>query len=131
MKEVLNVTVAFAAGALAVTLLDRTVRRRRSEPVDEPVGDAQLREEVRSRLGEWVSHPDAIEVSVSEHVVRLAGRVLAPELDGLLSHVKGVRGVRSVRNALSVLNDPGAFAELRTRAPAERDPALPEWTPSI
>lgn len=79
----------------------------------EPASDAQLREQVRSRMGHLVSHPRAIEVEVNEGIVRLSGQVLAQELDGLLSQLTGMTGVRKVHNALSTLNDPSGFGESR------------------
>lgn len=84
-----------------------------------PPTDTQLRERVRSRIGHWVSHPRAIDVDVDEGVVRVSGRVLASELDGLLSRLTGVAGVRKVHNALVTLDDPGGFGEARSTGPSE------------
>ena len=119
MKQVVSLTAAFAAGAAAVLLLDKAVRAKARQPQS----DAELREHVRERLGELVSHPAFIEVAVDNKVVRLTGEVLAHELDGLLSHLTHLRGVRKVHNALTVLSDPQAFPSDKT--------LLPEWTPAI
>jgi osmotically-inducible protein OsmY len=160
MKQILNITAAFAAGAIAMYYLDSTMGRRRRALVrdkivgvsrdaaeivgakgkrmadrargvmatgsldrtssSEPQSDAQLRERVRSRMGHLVSHPRAIEVSVEDGVVRLTGQVLTQELDGLLSQLTGMAGVRKVHNALSTLNDPSGFGEVKAaQEPAE------------
>ena len=50
---------------------------------------------------------------MEQGVVRLSGQVLARELDGLLSQLTDIPGVRKVHNALTVLNDPSGFAEVR------------------
>jgi len=119
MKPIATVAGAFAGGVLAMLLLERLVARAqrvvparevlRAAGRDEDQDDAQLRQRVRSRLGDWVSHPGAIDVDVQDGVVRLTGQVLAAELDGLLSRIVGVAGVRKVRNALEALKDPSRF----------------------
>lgn len=121
MKPIATVAGAFAGGFLAMLLLERLVTRAqrvvRAREVlraggGEGQDDAQLRQRVCSRLGDWVSHPGAIDVDVQDGVVRLTGQVLAAELDGLLSRVVGVAGVRKVRNALEALTDPSGFGEV-------------------
>jgi osmotically-inducible protein OsmY len=102
MNPYINVVAAFAAGAAAAWCLGGVIMRHRT-PLRE--SDAQLRERVRKRLAGLVSHPDAVEVSVEEGVVRVSGRVLSHELDGLLMRVKDLPGVHRVYNALSTLDD--------------------------
>jgi hyperosmotically inducible periplasmic protein len=99
-------------GVVATGNLDRVSSR-------EPDNDAQLRERVMARLGHLVSHPGAIEVSVSEGIVRVSGQILAQELDGLLTQLTHMPGVHKVHNALGVLQDPSGFGEAQRRgAPA-------------
>jgi hypothetical protein len=120
MKRALNVGVAFAAGALAMYLLERYLRRaQRVLPAghlarvsERPQDDAQLRENVLARLGGWVSHPRAIDVDVNNGVVRVSGQILATELEGLLLQLTAQPGVHKVHNALSVLRDPSGFGEV-------------------
>jgi hypothetical protein len=57
---------------------------------------------VRSKMGRYVSHPRAIEVSARAGRVMLRGPILAGEVDHLLWAVAGVRGVNSVENQLEV-----------------------------
>jgi hypothetical protein len=73
---------------------------------DDPSSDAELRERVQSRLGRVVSHPGAIRIDVDQGVVRLSGRVLAKERDGLLAQVEQVPGVRGLVNAMSAHDHP-------------------------
>jgi len=47
-----------------------------------------------------VSHPGSIDVTVRNGRVRLAGDVLAQELDGLLTHVRDLAGARRVKVAV-------------------------------
>jgi hypothetical protein len=121
MNPVAIVAGGFAGGVLAMLLLERWLARaQRVVPVRAAdrgaqdlasEDDAQLRERVRSRLGDWVSHPGAIRVDVENGVVRVSGQVLEKELDGLLSRITGVAGVRKVHNALDPLSDPSGFGE--------------------
>jgi hyperosmotically inducible periplasmic protein len=99
-------------GVVATGNLDRVSSR-------EPENDAKLRERVMARLGHLVSHPGAIDVSVSEGIVRVSGQVLAQEIDGLLTQLTHMPGVHKVHNALGVLQDPSGFGEAQSpRAPA-------------
>jgi hypothetical protein len=63
---------------------------------DEDVDDRVLRDRVRSKLGHSLSHPSALEVTVENGRVALAGPVLAAEADRLLDAVRSVHGVRDV-----------------------------------
>lgn len=68
----------------------------------ELVDDEVLIARVRSSVGRSVSHPHAIKVTAHNGHVILSGPVLAPELNALLSTVRGVRGVSRVDNWLNV-----------------------------
>src|SRR5437764_13370518 len=61
---------------------------------DEPADDRVLIERVRSRIGRYVSHPRAIEVSTRNGRVTLIGPILAREADGLLGPVALVPAAR-------------------------------------
>lgn len=100
-----------ARGVLATGNLDRLSQR-------EPQSDAQLRDRVRSRLGRLVSHPGAIVVEVDGGVVRLAGNVLAKELDGLLTQVRDMAGVARVINAMTAHDSPEGLSGLQGRREA-------------
>jgi hypothetical protein len=91
------------------------IDRRSHHPVQaDPQSDAELRERIQQRLGRMVSHPRAIAVDVHEGVVRLSGRVLAQEREGLLRQVQEMPGVRRLVNDMSAHRDP---RELASRGP--------------
>lgn len=69
--------------------------------VPDAQSDAELRDRIQQRLGRMVSHPRAIHVGVDNGVVRLSGRVLAKECDGLLDQVQRMPGVHRLVNAMS------------------------------
>jgi hypothetical protein len=93
----------------------RPVRRayHRPTPVD-PRSDAELRDRIQGRLGRLVSHPGAIQIQVDDGVVRLTGRVLAKERDGLLEQVRQMPGVHQLVNAMSAHDYP---QEMASRGP--------------
>jgi hypothetical protein len=66
------------------------------------VKDRVLAERLRSKLGRWVSHPDAIQVDVNEGNVTLRGHILATNSADLLLKVSQLKGVRSVESELEV-----------------------------
>jgi osmotically-inducible protein OsmY len=80
-------------------LADALIRRMRSGPG--PISDDIVLQRVRSRVGELVSQPDAVEVSVDNGVVRLAGHVPHEERDALLTQLLAIPGVVRLRSALS------------------------------
>ena len=91
-------------------------RRAQDTPVAaaDPRSDAELRSRIELRLGRMVSHPRAIQVQVEGGSVRLTGRVLAKERDGLLEQVRQIPGVQDVVNAMSAHDYP---QEIASRAP--------------
>jgi osmotically-inducible protein OsmY len=68
----------------------------------EPVSDPQLAERVRAMLGRVVSHPSALEVTVTDGVVRLSGPILEHEVERLVRAVGKVRGVEGVEDHLEL-----------------------------
>lgn len=95
----------------------------------DPQSDAALRDEVQARLDRLVSHPGAIDVSVSDGVVRLSGRVLAKERDGLLQQVRRMPGVQKLVNAMTAHDDPQEIAR-RGEAAETPQPATDEPQPA-
>lgn len=78
-----------------------------------PVEDDVLAERVRSKMGRYISHPGAIEVSAAAGRVTLRGPVLADEADGLIRAIESVRGVREVEDRLEVHSDPESVPALQ------------------
>ena len=96
-----DVTTAFVLGAALTYLLAGSMERNRDVPG--PISDDVVRQRVRERVMQLVSRPDAIEVTVEEGIVRLAGDVLPQERDALLHGVVDMPGVWRVRNALGIM----------------------------
>ena len=95
----------------------RAVRRAYHRPiVADAQSDAELRDRIQARLGRLVSHPRAIQIQVSDGVVRLTGRVLAKECDGLLEQVQQMPGVQKLVNAMTAHDYPREFASRRPAA---------------
>lgn len=139
MNKRLGTLGAAAAGALAMYYLDPELgaQRRRlladlvrtglpgdrrgpegrsrhraymSQPHGDPQSDAELRGRIQSRLDRIVTHPRAIHVSVENGVVRLSGRVLSKERDGLLAQVQDMPGVQKLVNAMTAHDVPQEIA---------------------
>ncbi|MDB5882906.1 MAG: hypothetical protein JWP43_2784 [Ramlibacter sp.] len=104
--------LAFAASGLLTYFVGDSLLRRRQALLHD---DSHLRERVRKRVAELVSYPDAIDVQVEGHLIRVSGRVLATELDGLLSQLTQVPRVYRVYNTLVPVKDASG---LRQRAAA-------------
>src|SRR5438132_9147038 len=73
-----------------------------SLPTSRQPDDHVLAERVRSKLGRFVSHPHALEVTAHQGRITLSGPILAHEADCLLRSVSSVPGVTGVDNRLEV-----------------------------
>ena len=76
----------------------------------DPRSDAELRDRIQHRLGRMVSHPGALRVDVDNGIVRLSGRVLAKEREGLLAQVQQMAGVQQLVNAMTAHDLPQEIA---------------------
>ena len=65
-----------------------------------PVGDAQLRERIRSRLGRLVDAPGDIAVDVRGGRVVLRGHAASAEIDEVIDKLSLMRGVESIESHL-------------------------------
>jgi uncharacterized membrane protein len=95
--------------------------------------DRQLAERVRSKMGRFVSHPSAIEVTARDGHVTLSGHILAHEVDDLLACVVRVHGVHGVENRLEAHSQPGTVSDLQggRRRPGDLPDVLQEnWSPA-
>lgn len=77
------------------------VARTRSRLSGRTVGDGQLRDRIRARLGHVIARPAAVEVQVRAGRVTLLGGVGAGELEPLLDAVARMRGVAAVEHRLA------------------------------
>ena len=82
-----------------------------------PVEDDVLAERVRSKMGRYVSHPGAIEVTTADGRVTLRGQILADEARSLVRAAESVRGVREVEDRLEIYSEPGAVPALQGGGP--------------
>lgn len=90
--------LAFAAGAALTWAIAEAVRRKSAAPA--PISDEVVLERVRERVAHIVARPGAVEVSVENGIVRLAGEVPPEERDQLLTQLLWLPGVMRLRNAL-------------------------------
>jgi hypothetical protein len=114
VSPMLKAGAAFAAGALLTYVLGDALLRRRGPGLSD---GASLHDRVRRRVAELVSYPDAIEVDVDGGLVRVSGRVLAGELDRLLSQLTQVPRVYKVYNALVSVRDAATLMRPATATP--------------
>jgi uncharacterized membrane protein len=77
------------------------------------VPDEVLVEQVRAKLGRFVSHAHAVTVTATSGRVILSGPILQREVHDLLACVSAIRGVAAVENRLEVHKRPGDVAALQ------------------
>ena len=106
VRDQLTHFATVADEALGVTARDVTNRARglvargRARMYPDQAGDDIVERRVRSKLGQYVSHPGSLGVVVHEGRVFLSGPILSSEVDGLLAAVSSVRGVKGIENRL-------------------------------
>jgi hypothetical protein len=94
--------------------------------------DDILVERVRSKMGRYVSHPSAIEVSSHNGMIQLSGPILADEVDDLICAARSVRGVRDIEDHLDV-HASADIAALQGGVPRTGEPfefMQENWSPS-
>jgi uncharacterized membrane protein len=109
------------------------VRAQLTRPLHaEPASDPELCERVRAKLGRFVSHPHAVEVTARDGRVILGGPILAREVPPLLNAVEHVPGVRVVENRLQVHEQAGRISALQGGQPRmERAELMQDnWSPT-
>lgn len=82
---------------------DRTrglIARARSAVARAPVGDDQLHDRIRARLGHLVEHPGQVNVDVQQGVVVLRGRASPGEIEELEAVLPSMQGVLGIDNRL-------------------------------
>lgn len=87
---------ARSKGRRAADRLNGVVAETKAALAAAPVGDEQLRERIRSRLGRTVESPGDIEVDVSQGHVVLRGYARYDEIAEVLDKVSLMRGVGSI-----------------------------------
>jgi len=100
---------------------------------DDSVDDEVIAERVRSALGRVVSHPGAIDVSVTFGRVELSGAILAQEYRDLIKAVESIRGVEEIDDHLGVYESARGISALqggRAREPASFALLQDNWPPA-
>jgi hypothetical protein len=90
--------LSFAVGAALPWAIAEAAHRVRARPG--PISDHIVLERVRARVAHIVTRPDAVDVTVENGIVRLAGDVSPEERDQLLTQLLWLPGVVRLRNAL-------------------------------
>jgi uncharacterized membrane protein len=96
------------------------------------VTDEVLTARVRSKLGRFVSHAHAVEVTATDGVVMLTGPILADEIQPLLDAVIDIDGVVNIDNRLQVHTsaDVPALQGGRRRQGERFGPFKTNWSPT-
>lgn len=96
--------------------------------------DATLAARVRSRLGRVVSHPHALDVTVQDGRVTVAGPVLQHEADAALACTRRVRGVVDVNDRMTRYERPDHVPALQggiaRPGPSRWEFAQQTWSPA-
>ncbi len=94
--------------------------------------DRVLHERVRAELGRHVTHAHAVEISVADGVVTLAGEVLAGEAEHAQRGIRHIPGVRRVEPSWSVHRDAADVPRLQGGRPRRPTPELLQerWAPT-
>lgn len=92
--------------------------------------DDVIAERVRSKMGRYVAHPGAIEVSVAAGRATLSGAVLAHEHVELLEAVRSVPGIEDVSDQLGVYETAAGISELQSTGRQRDGTGVPRtWAP--
>jgi uncharacterized membrane protein len=97
-----------------------------------PASDPVLVERVRSKMGHYVAHPGAIDVSAFAGHVTLSGSIFAHERDELIEAIGSVPGVSEVFDELAVYETAEGISELqggRERRAIRPGGAQESWAP--
>ena len=95
--------------------------------------DRVLAERVRAKMGRYVAHPGAIEISATRGCVILTGSVLAHEHHDLIAAVAEVPGVQDIYDRLTVFERAEGISELQGGRPrrGERTELMQDnWSPA-
>lgn len=95
--------------------------------------DELLIQRVRAKLGRWVSHPRAIEVTAENGFVTLRGPILRHEVEPLIAALRRVPGVHDIANELEPHDTPDNIPSLQGGVPRMEVPELAQeqWTPAV
>ena len=90
-----------ASGTLSQDLTSRlSGLKTRLSKTDEQPTDERIRERVMAQLGQYSSHPRAVDVSVRDGRVYLTGPVLAAEAERIIARLRKIPGAASIEDWL-------------------------------
>ena len=92
---------ARAKGKCAADRLHGAAAEAHAHMADHPVGDQQLHDRIRTKLGRLVENPGDVSVHVQDGHVVLMGSASAAEIETLATSVAAMRGVGDVDVRLS------------------------------
>lgn len=87
---------ARTSGKRVVDKLHGAAAEARAHLTDPPVGDQQLHDRIRAKLGRIVEEPASVSVHVDHGRVILSGNASAEEIESLATTVASMRGVTDV-----------------------------------
>lgn len=87
---------ARTSGKRVVDRLQGAAAEARAHLANPPVGDQQLHDRIRAKLGRIVEEPGTVSVHVDHGRVILSGSASAEEIDSLAGTVAAMRGVTDV-----------------------------------
>jgi hypothetical protein len=88
------------SGRYVADKMHGAVAEGRTHLMNPPVPDEKLREHIRAKLGHWMNHAGAVDVSVMNGRVTLRGTIPSTEIQKVCNGVLGLRGVTDVDNQL-------------------------------
>jgi len=100
---------------------------------EEDNSDQKIEARVREKLGRVASYPHAIRVTASDRCVTVEGKILANEVNDVLSAVRSTSGVDRVENKLQVHDAPGGIQDLQGKREQPRARAefmQANWSPA-
>jgi hypothetical protein len=80
-----------------------------------PKSDRSIARRIRRRIRRVCSYPDALHVTVHDHVVAIEGPIVSRERELVIVAAGDVSGVTSVRDRLTVHSEAGTVPELQGR----------------
>jgi uncharacterized membrane protein len=95
--------------------------------------DDVLAQRVRSKMGRYVAHPGAVEVTAAGGQVELSGSILSHEHSDLIDAISQVEGVTDVIDRLSVYETAEGISELQGGRPRRGERAgilRDDWAPA-
>ena len=120
------------AGMRDLTHRATTLGRRATSPFKRRrTTDDRLAERVRAKMGRYVAHPGAIEVTAAGKDITLSGSLLSHEHADLILAVQSVNGVGNVVDKLTIYETAAGISELQGGGAQRSDLPQESWAPGV